>query len=106
MTANLTDRALRALTPKSDGTQSELFDADARGLSARCSPSGVTWCFTFTSPVTRKRRRLSIGTYPAWPLAEARSKARDLRRTMNRGRTQSMKRGPEDKAADDSRATC
>ena len=59
MAANLTDRALRALKPKADGSQRELFDGDARGLSARCSTSGgVTWCFTYTSAVTRKRRRL------------------------------------------------
>ena len=29
--ANLTDRALRALKPKADGSQRELFDGGARG---------------------------------------------------------------------------
>ena len=86
MAANLTDRALRALKPKADGSQRELFDGDARGLSARCSTSGgVTWCFSYTSPVTRKRRRLTIGSYPAWTLADARARARDLRRTVEAG---------------------
>ena len=86
MAANLTDRALRALKPKADGSQRELFDGDARGLSARCSTSGgVTWCFSYTSAVTRKRRRLTIGTYPAWTLADARARARDLRRTVEAG---------------------
>ena len=87
MAANLTDRAVRALKPKADGSQSELFDGDARGLSARCSTSGgVTWCFTYTSLVARKRRRLKIGTYPAWSLAEARASARDFRQTVEAGR--------------------
>ena len=58
MTANLTDRTLRAMKPKPYGSQREVFDADARGLSARCSTSGrVSFCFTYTSPITRKRRR-------------------------------------------------
>ena len=84
--ANLTDRALRALKPKADGSQRELFDGDARGLSARCSTSGgVTWCFSYTSAATGKRRRLTIGSYPAWTLADARARARDLRRTVEAG---------------------
>jgi integrase len=86
MSINLTDRTLRALKPKADGSQRELFDADARGLSARCSTSGrVTWCFTYTSPLIRKRRRQTIGTYPAWSLADARAWARNLRRTVEAG---------------------
>ena len=86
MAANLTDRALRALKPKADGSQRELFDGAARGLSARCSTSGgVTWCFSYTSAVARKRRRLTIGSYPAWTLADARARARDLRRTVEAG---------------------
>ena len=85
--ANLTDRTLRALKPNSDGSQRDVFDGDARGLSARCSTlGGVTWCFTYTSQVTRKRRRLKIGTYPAWSLADARACARDLRHTVEAGR--------------------
>ena len=87
MAANLTDRALRALKPKADGAQRELFDGGARGLSARCSTlGGVTWCFTYTSPVTRKRRRLTIGTYPSWALADARTTALELRRAVEAGR--------------------
>jgi integrase len=87
MTANLTDRALRGMKPKRDRSQREVFDADARGLSARCSTlGGVSFCFTYTSPITKKRRRMTIGTYPACPLADARLEALALRRMVETGR--------------------
>lgn len=87
MVTRLTDRTVRSLRPKHGGLQGEMFDADARGLSARCSALGrVTWSFTYTSPITRKRRRKTIGTYPAWSLAEARAKSLDLRRIVESGR--------------------
>jgi integrase len=87
MPANLTDRALRALKPNPDGSQREVFDADARGLSARCSTSGaISFCFTYTSPLTKKRRRKTIGTYPAWQLADARVEALALRQAVETGR--------------------
>jgi integrase len=35
--------------------------------------------------VTGKRRRLTIGSYPAWTLADARVRARELRRTVEDG---------------------
>ena len=86
MTANLTDRTLRAMKPKPSG-QREIFDGGARGLSARCSTSGgVSFCFTYTSPLTRRRRRKTIGTYPAWSLADARVNALGLRQMVEAGR--------------------
>ena len=93
MAANLTDRALRAMKPNADGSQRELFDADARGLSARCSTSGgCRCCFTYTSPVTNKRRRQTIGTYPAGRWLMRALKASTLRRTVE-GRPRPDRRG-------------
>jgi hypothetical protein len=87
MTANLTDRTLRAMKPKPNGSQREVFDGGARGLSARCSTlGGVSFCFTYTSPLTKKRRRKTIGTYPAWSLADARVNALALRQMVEAGR--------------------
>ena len=87
MAMNLTDRTLRAMKPKPDGSQREIFDGDARGLSARCSTSGgVTFSYTYTSPILRKRRRKKIGTYPAWSLADARLTALSLRQMVETGR--------------------
>ena len=75
------------MTPKADGSQREIFDGDARGLSARCSTSGgVTFSYTYTSPILRKRRRKKIGTYPAWSLADARLNALSLRQMVEAGR--------------------
>ena len=98
MALNLTDRTLRSMKPKPDGSQREVFDADARGLSARCSTSGrVSFSFTYTSPITKKRLRKTIGTFPAWSLADARLKALTLRQMVEAGRD------PIDEAADEAR---
>ena len=98
MAVNLTDRTLRAMKPNPDGSQREVFDADARGLSARCSTLGrVSFCFTYTSPITKKRRRKTIGTFPACSLADARLEALALRRMVETGRD------PIDEAAAEAR---
>ena len=83
------------MKPKPDGSQREVFDGDARGLSARCSTSGrVSFSFTYTSPITRKRRRKTIGTYPAWSLADARLEASLCVRWSRAAATRSTRRRP------------
>src|SRR5450631_4041926 len=82
MKVSLTDRALRAL--KAPNGRVELGDAGCRGLSIRCSPSGVkTW--TFAYKLGGRMRRISLGEYPALGLGEARQAADERRKQRNGG---------------------
>ena len=74
MKVDLTDRFIAGLKPQ-DKPQ-DFFDTKAKGLNLRVTPSGVkAWSVMYTSPKNGKRARLSIGTYPASPLATARTRA-------------------------------
>lgn len=59
--------------------------ADGNGLYLCAKPGGKSWIFRFTSPLTGKRREMGIGAYPLRTLAEARSEAIDLARTVASG---------------------
>ncbi len=53
------------------------FLSDEDGLSLKIDPSGKkTWCYRYTDPDTRKRRRIQLGLYPDMSLKKARQ-ARD-----------------------------
>ncbi|PMN03363.1 hypothetical protein BCT41_08690 [Vibrio splendidus] len=58
--------------------KTELLASDGEGLSlrVRSGKKGITknWLFTFTSPLTKKQTKMSLGKYPALSLAEARRK--------------------------------
>ena len=74
MKVDLTDRFIAALKPHDKDL--DYFDTRAKGLQIRVTPKGVkSWSVLFTSPKNGKRARLSIGTYPATPLATARTRA-------------------------------
>ena len=58
----------------------DFFDSKTRGLNLRITPRGVkAWSVVFTSPKDGKRARLSLGSYPATPLAKARALAIEAR---------------------------
>ncbi len=64
---NLTDLSLKKLKPRS--TRFEI--SDKRGLSVRITPNGTrTWIFRYM--IDGNPRRMTLGTYPAMSLAEAR----------------------------------
>ena len=70
----LSDRFIATLKPQE--IAADYFDSKARGLNLRVTPTGVkAWSVMFTSPKDGKRARLSLGTYPATPLAKARALA-------------------------------
>src|SRR5262245_66553433 len=72
------DRFIATLKPQE--TAADYFDTKARGLNLRVTPTGVkAWSIMFTSPRDGKRARLSLGTYPATPLAKARALAIEAR---------------------------
>jgi integrase len=69
----MTDRFVAGV--KAAGRQ-DYFDTVTRGLVLRVTPHGrKTWNWFYTSPRDGKRARVALGTYPALPLAVARTKA-------------------------------
>jgi integrase len=81
----LTDRF--AAHAKAQGVpQLDYFDESIPGLALRVSSTGrKTWTFHYTSPGDGKRARLTIGTYPATTLANARGLATEARGAVEAG---------------------
>lgn len=75
MKKTLNDKFLENV--KSGGkAQIDVFDAATAGLAIRVTENGKkSWSFTFSVPTTRKRARVTLGSYPATGLAEARTRA-------------------------------
>ena len=66
--------------------QLDYFDESIPGLALRVSSGGrKTWTFHYTSPGGGKRARLTLGTYPATTLANARGLATEARGTVEAG---------------------
>ena len=65
------------------------FDADRRsprGFMLRVTPAGArSWCLNYRLKDTGRERRITIGDAAAWPLAEARKRAAELRRIVDAG---------------------
>ena len=73
----LTNRFVETIKAK---VPSDYFDSKTPGLGLRVSPAGhKAWSLIFTSPATGKRARLSLGTFPATSLADARALAIEAR---------------------------
>ena len=64
--------------------RTEFFDNSTRGLALRIAATGAkSWCFHYTS--AGRRKRLTLGTYPATSLAQARTLAFDARALIEEG---------------------
>lgn len=82
-------RAQRVLTAKkveNESTPGYYADAASPGLNLQVAAGGKTtsdvtrsWVFRFTSPTTRKRREMGLGSAQDLKLASARTKASELR---------------------------
>lgn len=59
---------------------------DGGGLYLQVKGSSKTWVFRYTSPLDRRRRDMGLGPVTDLPLAEARSRARDLRLLLQDGK--------------------
>ena len=67
---NLTDRFCATVTARSI---TDFFDDKTKGLHLRVAPTGTkAWAVMYTVPGTEKRARMTLGSYPATPLAKAR----------------------------------
>jgi integrase len=83
MKINLTDRFVAGAKADASG-RSDYFDSTARGLSLRVSGTGVkSWCYHLTR--NGKRERVTLGSYPAIGLADARRLAVEARRAFEDG---------------------
>jgi len=83
MSEPLTDKFARSATA---GVH---FDADRRsprGFMLRVTPAGArSWCLNYRLKDTGRERRITIGEVAAWPIAEARKRAAELRRIVDAG---------------------
>jgi integrase len=82
---NLTDRKLAAFRARA-GERPELMDSTSPGLGVRVSETGTrTFFLRARFPGSANPVRRALGTYPAMPLAEARTKAAEWRVMLKRG---------------------
>ncbi len=73
---NFTDTYIKSLKPTA--RVYEVFDQNVSGLTIRIWPSGEK-TFSYVYRIHRKKKRQSLGAYPAISLANSRTKARTLR---------------------------
>lgn len=78
----LSDRAIRKLEPR--GTAYKVPDNEVAGLAIRVYPSGAR-SFWFDYTLRGRRRRMTIGSFPAWSTTAARERALELRRRVEAG---------------------
>src|SRR5690242_20588867 len=83
MAERLTDKAVRDMAAPEKG-QRFVFDAVASGLAVRLLQSGAR-AFIFNYRIGGRERRLTIGSPPAWTVAQARDRAGQLRRMVDVG---------------------
>ena len=75
----LTDRFV-AGAKSNKAAQTDYFDSKTPGLALRVSSGGrKAWTLIYTSPGDSKRTRMTLGSYPALPLAAARTRATQAR---------------------------
>jgi integrase len=83
MSESLTDKFARS------AAAGVYFNADRRsprGFMLRVTPAGArSWCLNYRLKDTGRERRITIGDIAAWPLAEARKRAAELRRIVDAG---------------------
>ncbi len=67
-------------------TDKEYNLSDGEGLMLRIKPSGSKlWLFNYRHPITKKRKNLSLGQYPALSLADARKLRIQSKELLNQG---------------------
>ena len=94
----LTDAAVKRLKPPEKG-QVDVFDQGFPGLALRCSyGGGKSWVFFYR--IGGRLRRMSLGTYPALGLAEAREAWRNARTESQSGRDPATARKRQTGASD------
>ena len=79
VTTPLTDTEIRKSKPKSK----EYTLSDGGGLILRIKPTGAKlWIFSYYHPITKKRDKLGLGSYPELSLTDVRAKREEYRRLL------------------------
>lgn len=84
--AGITDKEVRSIITKAKGEGRTITQADGTvpGLTIGASRTGAaSWVLRYY--VQGKRKEATIGQYPAWGIADAREKAKELRRAVDEG---------------------
>lgn len=81
---HLTDKLVRELVTPPKGSQTIERDDLVTGFGVRRSSTGST-AFFLNYVIAGRERRMTIGGYPAWSVAAARERAKDLRRRVDAG---------------------
>jgi len=84
--AGITDKEVRGLITKAKNEGRTITQADGTvpGLTIGASKTGVaSWVLRYY--VNGKRKEATIGQFPAWGIADAREKAKELRRAVDDG---------------------
>ena len=82
-TVKLTDRIVRNLKPPTKGNRIT-YDTEIKGFGIRATYRGAR-SFILNYHAAGTERRLTIGGYPAWSVAAARARAKELRREIDNG---------------------
>jgi hypothetical protein len=79
----LTDAMARQIAPPDTGNRLR-FDDAVRGLALRVTAAGArSWVLRYRADGTQ--RALTLGSYPDWSVAQARERARALKRRIDEG---------------------
>lgn len=89
-----TDRYLQSLQPE----ETRYDRREANGFAIRVSPTGVK-TFTFIYTLEGKKRRITLGNYPAMTLQNARAQFNELRELVDRGIDPATWRADQEAAA-------
>lgn len=85
--AGITDKEVRALIVKAKRDDRTVTQAEGSipGLTLTASKTGIaSWVLRYYA-ADGKRKEATIGQYPAWGVADAREKAKELRRAVDNG---------------------
>jgi hypothetical protein len=85
MAKQLTDRLVKALGPPAKGNRIA-YDGEVKGFGVRVTAGGAkAFILNYRRKADGLERRYTIGTYPDWSVAAARSEASRLRRDVDLG---------------------
>jgi integrase len=84
MSQKLTDTIVKNLTPPASGNRIE-YDSDVKGFGCRVTANGArSFVLNYRTRAGRERR-YTIGQFPAWKVAAARTEAAELKKRIDRG---------------------
>ena len=82
----LTEKAIKGAKPRTSVYRLRDGHSGIKGFGVTIAPAGSkTFFLSYTSPVGGKRTQLNLGRYPDVSLADARDKAREVRKGLSRG---------------------